>query len=154
MLAVLALLMPDLVGAQQSVINAAAELGDGVGGIEALIGINLPGGVGVSGDLPAADVDGIESGFDHFDSLVAGHCAERLDVTPGLHQFPETLGAKAGEGVLDVNGAAQPIHVRCGVGALNAAPACIGLPGFGDVEAVVVRSHCRCSPSCLLVICC
>ncbi len=135
-LAVLALLVPDLVGAQQRVVDAAAELGDGVGWIEALIGIDLPGGVGVAGDLPAADVDGIESGVDHFDGLVAGHGAEGLDVRAGVHELPETLGAEAGEGVLDVDGAAQTLHVGGGVGTLNAAPACIGLPGSGDVEAV------------------
>ena len=145
-LVVLAFLVPDLVGAQQSVVDAAAELGDGIGRVEALIGIDLAGGVGVAGDLPAADVDGVESGLDHLNGLVAGHCAQSLDVGAGLHEFPKALGAEAGEGVLDVNGAAQTIDVGCRVSSLNAAPACIGIPGSGDVEAVVVRSHCRISP--------
>ena len=143
MLSVFSLLVPDLVGTQQSIIDAAAELGDGVGGIEALVGIDLSGGVGISGDLPATDIDGVQSGFDHFDGLVAGHGAESLDVTLGIHQLPEALGAEAGKGVIDVDGAAQALHVLGGVSTLNAAPACIGLPGMGDIEAVVFGSHCR-----------
>ena len=145
MLAVAAFLVPDLVGAQQRVVDAAAKLRHGVGRIQALVGIDLAGGVGVAGNLPAADVDGLQSGFDHFDGLVAGHGAQGLDVGAGLHEFPEALGAEAGEAVLDMNGAAQTLYVGCRVRPFNAAPACIGFPGAGDVEAVVGSSHCRVS---------
>jgi hypothetical protein len=45
--------------------------------------------------------------------------------------------------MLYVYGSAQPVNVGRSVGTFNAAPACIGLPGSGDIEAVIVRSHCR-----------
>ena len=70
-----------------------------------------------------------------------GHCAQSLDVTAGIHELPETFGAEAGESVLDGNGAAQTVYVGCGVGTLNAVPARIGLPGLGDVGAIILRSH-------------
>ncbi len=145
MLAVAAFLVPDLVGAQQRVVDAAAQLRHRIGGVQALVGINLAGGVGVAGNLPAADVDGFQSGFDHLNGLVAGHGSEGRNVGAGLHQFPQALGAEAGEAVLDMNGAAQTLYVGCRVRPFNAAPACIGFPGTGDVEAVIGSSHCRVS---------
>ena len=50
-----ALGMLDLVGALEGAVDAAAQFRPGIGGVERLVGIHGAGGVGVGGDLPAAE---------------------------------------------------------------------------------------------------
>ena len=54
--------------------------------------------VGVGRDLPAAEVDGLQTGLDHLHGLVAGEAPERGDVGLGVQQAPEPLGAAAAPG--------------------------------------------------------
>ena len=109
----------DLVGAEQGVVDAADHLGNRVGRVEALVGVGLPGQVGVGRDLPAGQVDRVQPGPDLLHRLVAGQRAERVHVVPLVEQPPQPLGAQPGEGVLLLHGAAQPDHVLRGVGALE-----------------------------------
>jgi hypothetical protein len=51
----------DLVGALQRLVDAAAQFRPGIGRVERLVGIHGAGGVGVGGDLPAGQVDGLEA---------------------------------------------------------------------------------------------
>ncbi len=99
-----------------------------VGGVEALVGVGVPAEVGVRGDLPAGQVDGLEAGPDLLDRLVAGEGAEGVDVVLGVQEVPEALGAEPGEGVLLLDGSAQPHDVVRGVGAVDAGPPGVGVP--------------------------
>ena len=110
----------DLIGAQQGVVDAADERRRRVGGVEALVGVHLPGEVRVGGDLPAGDVDGLKTGLDHLHRLATGERAERADEALAVEQLPQALGAEARERVLDVDGAAQALHVLSRVGPRDA----------------------------------
>ena len=82
--AILAFGVVNLVGAHERLIDAAAEVGDAIGGIEALVGVHLSSVVGVGGNLPAAYVDRLQPGFHLLDGLITGHGAERGDIGVAL----------------------------------------------------------------------
>ena len=126
--AVLALGVMDLVGARQRIVQAAAEVGHRVGRIQTLVGIHLAGIVGVSRDLPAADIDGLQPGRDHLYGLVASHGAESVDILFGGQHLPQALGAESRQRVLDVQRAAQAHHIFRGIRTGNSLPARVGLP--------------------------
>ena len=86
----------DLVGAQQRVVDPADHLRHRVDRVQALVRVGLPGQVGVGGDLPAGQVDGLQPGLDLLHGLVAGQRAERVDVPLALQQRPQPLRARAG----------------------------------------------------------
>ena len=132
--AVAALAVLDLVGAQERVVQAPDERGRGVGRIEALVGVGVPGEVRVGGDLPAGEVDRLQAGLDHLHGLAAGHRAERGDARLGVEEVPEPLGAEARERVLDLHGSAQLLDVRGGVRPFDPVPAV-------DARSVPVRAH-------------
>ena len=125
-----------LVGAEQRVVDALDDDGDGVGGVEALVGIHVAGQVGVGGDLPAGEVDRLEAGLDLLHGLAAGHGAEGVDVVFLVHQLPQALGAERGERVLDLDGAAEVDDVGGGVVAADAFPARVGGPLLVEVGGV------------------
>src|SRR5713226_1134139 len=66
----------NLVGTLKGLVDAAYNMGNAIGRIEALIGIHLPGKVGVSGNLPAAEINGFQASFYLLDGLVAGESTE------------------------------------------------------------------------------
>ena len=105
----------DLVGALEGVVDALDDLGHGVGGVERLVGVRLQRRVGVGGDLPAGQVDGLEAGLHLLHGLVAGERAERVHVVLAVQQLPQALGAEARERVLDLDAAAQLVDVLLGV---------------------------------------
>src|SRR5699024_10058457 len=74
----------DLVGAQQSVVDAADNVGDGVCRVEGLVGVGVAGEVGITCDLPTGQVDSLQAGADLLDSLVAGEGAQCVDVVVAL----------------------------------------------------------------------
>ena len=90
--------MLDLVGAAEGVVDRSHQGRRAVAGVQALIGIHLPGEVGVGRDLPAAQVDGLQTGLDHLDCLVARDGAQGGDVGLGVQQLPEPLGAAPRQG--------------------------------------------------------
>src|SRR5262249_3030518 len=63
------------------------------------------------------------AGFHLLHRLVAGECAERIDVGPLVHQAPEFFSAAFCERVLDLDAAAQLHYVGRAVAALHALPA-------------------------------
>ncbi len=93
---VAALGVGNLVGALQRLVDLADDFGDAVGGVEALVGVHLAGEVRVRRHLPAAEVDGLESGLDLLHGLVASQCAQRGDEGFGVQQLPQPLRAHAG----------------------------------------------------------
>jgi hypothetical protein len=120
---VVALGVMQLVGAQQGVVDALDHLRHRVGRIQRLVGVHLAGQVGIGGDLPAGQVDGLEPGLDLLHGLVAGQRAERVDEILGVQRLPQLVRAQSRQRVLDVHGAAQAHHVLGGIGAGDPGPA-------------------------------
>ena len=101
----------DLVGALQSLVDAFHHGGDAVRGIEALVGIHLPGEIRIRRDLPAAEIDRLQSSFHLLHRLVAGECAERRNEIFCVQKLPKLLRAAARERVLDEDAALQTLNV-------------------------------------------
>ncbi len=123
-----ALDLGDLVGAQQGVVDAAHDLRDRVGRVEALVGVGVSGQVRVTGDLPAGQVDGLEACTDLLNGLVTGQRAQRVDVVLVVHEVPEDLGTTACEGLLFDNGALELGDLLRRVVAGYSLPARVGVP--------------------------
>ena len=117
----------DLVGARERVVEAPDCRGDAVRRIEALIRIDLPREVPVGGHLPAGEVDRLEPGLHHLDGLAARDGSERAHVSITAQKLPEALRAELGQGVLDMDRAAEPDDVLRSVRPLDARPA-LALP--------------------------
>ena len=123
-----ALDLGDLVGAQQCVVDPANHLGHRVGGVEALVGVGVPGQVGVTGDLPAGEVDRLESAADLLNRHVAGERTQCVDELHVVELLPQHLRAAAGQRLLLDHAALQGDDVGRGVGAVDARPARVGVP--------------------------
>ena len=119
----------DLVGPPQGVVDSPHHRRHAVGGVQALVRVHLTGQVGVGGHLPAAQVDGLETGLDLLHGLIAGQCAQGGHVFFVVDQVPEAFGPDFGEGVLDGQVAAQLEDIIGRVGANDTFPARI----FGPV---------------------
>src|SRR6516165_9016964 len=128
-----ALDLGDLVGALQRVVDPANHLRHRVGRVQALVGVGVAGEVGVTGDLPARQVDGLEARAHLLDGLVAGQGAERVDPLQVVQLFPQHLRAAAGQGVLLDNTALQGDDVLGGVGTGDVLPAQIRIPVVLDL---------------------
>ena len=120
----------DLIGTRQRGVDGTHRGGNAVGWIQALIGIHLPGEISVGGDLPARNVNGLQSRLDLLHGLIAGQCAQRGNIGLGVQQVPQALGSKPRQRVLDLHRAAQADHVVGFIRTRNAAPSRIGLPGL------------------------
>src|SRR5262249_24020077 len=55
----------DLVGTGQCLVDPATELGACICRIQALVGIDVTRGIGVGGNLPAGEINRVESGSNH-----------------------------------------------------------------------------------------
>jgi hypothetical protein len=118
----------DLLGPQQRVVDPADQRRDAVGRVQALVGVDLLGQVGVGRDLPAGQVDGLQAGLDHLHRLAAGERAERRQVVPLGEQRPQPLRAVPGQGVLRLDHGPQPQHLLGAVVAPDPPPARVGGP--------------------------
>ena len=114
--------MRNLVGAHESVIDGADDGGDAIGWIKALIGIHLAAQIGVGCDLPATQVNGLETGLGHLYGLVSSKGAQRRNVLLLMKQAPEFLRARTRQRVFHVDGAAKAAHVLVCIGAGNSVP--------------------------------
>src|ERR1700733_13525065 len=100
--AVFAFGMMYLVRPHERLVNAAAKIGHAIGRIQTLVGIHLSGIVGIGSDLPAADINGLQSGVNLLHGLVASHCAERWNIRFVLQKVPKPLCALPSQSVLNV----------------------------------------------------
>ena len=100
--------MLDLIGPLERIVDSAHHVGDTVGRVEALVRIHLAGVVGIGRHLPATEINGRESGLDLLDRLIAGQGAQGRHIRLGVQQMPQPLGSHFGQGVLDLDGAAEP----------------------------------------------
>ena len=115
-----ALGMLDLIGALQGAVDAAAQFRRGVGRVQRLVGVHGAGRIGVGRDLPARQIDGLQTRADHLHSLVAGHGAQRIDKGLVVQQLPQAVGPALRQRMGDRHRAAQAQDVLRGVGALDA----------------------------------
>ncbi len=118
----------NLIRAQKRVVQAANEIRHAIRRIQALIGIGLRRVVGISRHLPPAHVNRIEPRCDLLYRLISGHRAQGRDKSARVQQIPESFRAKARECVLDVNGAAQLLHILLAVGTRDPRPPRVLLP--------------------------
>jgi hypothetical protein len=132
---ILALGPLDLVAALERVVDAANDLRHRVDRIERLVRVHLAGDVGVTGDLPAGQVDRFQTRLDLLHRLVAGESAERIDEGLLVQQPPQLLGTTLGQGVFDLDRPAQADHVVGRVAALDALPA-------GVLRPLLLQSLC------------
>ena len=140
----------DLVGAHQRVVDPPDDGRHRVGRVQALVRVGLAGQVGVGGDLPAGEVDGLEPAAHHLHGLVTGQRAERPGEGLGVQRLPQPLGAAAGQRVLLDDGALQPYDVLGGIAALDAGPAGVVGPLLAE-QCCLVRNpgRARCTvPGC------
>ena len=125
---------------EERVVQTAHEGGRAVGRVEALIGIRLAGEVRVGRDLPAGEVDRLQSGLRHLHRLAAGQGAESGDVLVAVQELPEAFGSEPSERVLDGDGAAEALDVGRRIRPLDPAPAV----GRSTVRRVAVASSGLC----------
>ena len=86
----------DLVGAAQRGVDPAHDVRHRIDRIQRLVGVHLPRGIGVGGDLPAGQVDRLQPGPHLLHRLVAGQRAERVNVGLGLQQRATAAPRRAG----------------------------------------------------------
>ena len=118
----------DLVRAHQRVVQPSDHGRDRVRRVERLVRVRLAGQVRVGGDLPAREVDRLESGLQHLDGLSTRHGAERRDVVPLPQQLPQSLRAEPRDRVLHADRATEPDDILTRVRPLDPAPARVGRP--------------------------
>src|SRR5829696_7387976 len=120
--AVPALGVVDLVGPLQRLVDPLDHVRHAVGWIQTLVGIHVPGQVGVSGHLPARKIDRLESGLDLLHGLIAGQSSQRPHEWPIVHERPKPLRAYPRERVLDPDRTPEPRHIIGRVRALDPLP--------------------------------
>ena len=99
-----------------------------IGWGKALAWVGVARDVGVTGNLPPAQVDGFEAGPDHLGGLGAGEGAECGNVLLCLEQMPQAFGPHFGQGVLDFDATAELDYVFGGVVPLDAGPSRVDVP--------------------------
>ncbi len=118
----LAVHVMNLIGAQQRIVDALDHFRHRVHGIQALIGVDFSGGIGVPGHLPTRAVNRLQPRLHRLNGLISGHAAQAGDHGLAVQLAPELLRAQTSQGVLDVHGAAQPRNVGRAVGTLDSGP--------------------------------
>src|SRR6266850_1160078 len=138
-----ALHVRDLVGALESIVEATQQRGDGIGGIEALVGVHLERVIRVGGHLPAAYVDRFEPRLHLLNGLIPRDGGEHGDVCVILEQLPQASRAVPGERVLDGDRAPQAVHVARRVRSGDALPAapCLTLVREGGDELLLIHGY-------------
>ena len=101
----------DLVGAAQCIIDAPDHIGDRIHGIKRLVRIHLGGRVGVGSNLPAGQINRLQTGLDLLHGLIAGQGAERRHEGLGLQQMAQACGTHFCQCVADAEGAGKPLDI-------------------------------------------
>ena len=104
--------MGDLVGAAQRVVDPPDDIGHRVHGIEGLVRIHLGRGIGIRGDLPARQINGLEPGFHLLHGLVAGQRPKGRQKRLGREQLPQPCGAQFCQRVPDAKRTGQAFDIR------------------------------------------
>ncbi len=121
----------DLIRAHQGIVNSPNHVRHTVHGIQALVGIHVSRVIRVGRNLPAAEVDGLQPGLYLLHGLIAGERAERRHIVFMMQQPPQSLRTQASQRVLNLEGAAQLLHLLAAVRALGASPASVAVPLLG-----------------------
>ncbi len=146
----------DLVGALEGVVDAAHHGRHRVIGVQGLVGVHGFRRVAVGCDLPARQVDGLQTCLGLLHGLAGGDGAEGVHIAllgAAVDLLPQLLGAALGQRVLGLQAATQAHHVSGAVAALDTLPARVGGPVLlqgGDLlftaQLRVQRVRHGCSP--------
>ncbi len=117
----------DLVGAEERAVDPLDESRSTVGRIQALVGVRVSGEIRIGGDLPAGEVDGLETGLHHLDGLRARERTKGGDVFLRAQELPEPLCTEPRERVLDAEPPADALHIVPRVRPLHSGPAPVRL---------------------------
>ena len=131
----------DLIGAPQRVLNAHQQIRHAVGWIETLVGIHGQRTIRVRRDLPAADVDRLETGPHLLDRLIARDGGQHRDVGLFAHELPEAGRAVGRERVLNRQRAAQAVDIFGRVAARDPLPAPIAPPAHIELRDELALTH-------------
>ena len=126
----------DLVGTTERVVDPLDDLRDRIDRIKRLIGVHSGVRVVVGGNLPAREIDSLDTSLHLLHRLAAGQCPQAVDERLVVNQVPELFGAATRNGVFDREGTTQADHIGSGIAALDALPAGILGPvffQFGDL---------------------
>ena len=94
----------DLVGPAQGVVDPAHDRRDAVRRVEALVGIRGLTEIRVRSDLPAREVDRLQTGLHHLRRLAARQRTQRCDLAFAAGEVvPQLLGAASCQRVLDMD---------------------------------------------------
>src|SRR5262249_36174980 len=99
------------------------------------------GQVGVTRDLPARQVDGLQAGADLLNGHVAGQRTQRVHPLQVVQLGPEDLGAAESEGLLLDDSALKGDNVLGGVGPGDALPTGVGVPVVLDLLGGLRRAN-------------
>ena len=97
----------DLISADEGAIDSSHHRWHRIHRIQRLVRIHFAGDVGVSGHLPAGEIDSLETSLDLLHRLIAGQRTQGVDKGLLVDEFPELFGAPSRQRVLDVNRAAE-----------------------------------------------
>ncbi len=125
---VIALGMVNLIGAAQRIVDSTHHGRHRVRRIERLIGIHIAREIRISGDLPAGEIDGVQSRLHLLHGLIAGEGAEGIHEGSLVEIAPQLLCRHPCNRMLDGNVAAQPHYLVGAVTTHHAAPARALLP--------------------------
>jgi hypothetical protein len=120
----------NLIGPTQRVVDAFDHRRHTVGRIKTLVGIHFTRQVGVGCNLPAAQIDRLQPGFDLLNGLIACKRPQGGNIALLVQKIPEAFGADPGKGVLDVQIAPQFENLFNRVRASDPFPARIVIPAL------------------------
>ena len=103
--------MRDLVGALQRLVDPFDHRRHAVRRIKTLVGIHLPGEIGIRRHLPSAEINRFQSRLHLLHRLVAGERAESGDEGFGLQQAPKLFRAAPRQSVFDDDVALQSPNI-------------------------------------------
>ena len=136
----------DLIGTLQGTVDLARQFRSGIGRVEALVGIHRTGHIGIGCNLPARQVNRLQSGAGHLHRLIAGHGAKGIDIIFRSQQLPQFAGSPVGQSMLDLHRSTQLRHILSAVrpfDILKAILSCVGDQGAECVLCHYLRSLSR-----------
>ena len=118
----------DLVSALERVVDLLDDLGHRIHRVQRLIRIHLAVAVGITRNLPARQIDRLQTSLDLLHSLVARQCAQGVDEGFVVDQVPQLFGTTLGQRVFNLQRTTQAHDIFSGVTALDALPTRVGIP--------------------------
>src|SRR5262249_31397894 len=117
------LVVGDLIGPQQGMVDRAHTGSNTIGRIEGLVELHWYASVGIGRKQGSAEVNGLQPSLRHLHRLLRGDRSQRGNERLRAQQLPKTLLPWTGPPVLDVDCALEPFDVGVSIGSSDAPPA-------------------------------